>query len=224
MIGGREDAGRKDSQLEKALALLISCSRNKARPLPLTEIAIWVEVAVGKLGSYSAVADRIGLSSKMLRQFSYVRRLSPGVQRLFESRKLDSVDAAAHLAMLPVREQQAIADALAAGEINTIDLRAVVELRRLGKAASIADLLRRVTKSKVRHEYVAEFVVRGARRPEEILEAFTQYIPSSDIVSLEIEGALGKLVLTPNGKQALAKAAKTLRTPLKQVIPTILQS
>lgn len=185
---------------------------------------MWLEVAVAELGSYTAVAERIGISSKMLRQFSYVHRLSRGVQWLFESRQLDSVDAAAHLAMLPVREQRGVADALVAGEINTIDLRAVVELRQLEKGRPIDDLLRRVTDSKVRREYIAEFVVRGARSREEILAAFTQYIPSSDIVSLEIEGALGRLVLTPNGKNALVRVAKTLRTPLKQVIPTILHS
>lgn len=224
MTGGRKNAGRMDGQLEKALAILISCTRNKARPLPLTEIAKWLEVAVTKLGSYSAVADRIGLSSKMLRQFSYVRRLSRGVQSLFQTRKLDSVDAAAHLAMLPVREQQAVADALVSGQINTIDLRAVVELQQLGKAISITDSLRRVTESKVKHEYVAEFVVRDARGREEILAAFSQYIPSSEIISLEIEGALGRLVLTPNGRNALVRVAKSLRTPLKQVIPKILYS
>lgn len=220
----RKHAGRKDRQLEKALAILISCTRNKARPLPLTEIAMWLEVAVAELGSYTAVAERIGISSKMLRQFSYVRRLSRGVQRLFGNRQLDSVDAAAHLAMLPIREQQAVADALCAGEINTVDLRAVVELRELEKEDPIADLLRRVTESKVKREYVAEFVVRGARRREEVLAAFNQYISSSDIVSLEIEGALGRLVLTPNGKNALVRVAKSLRTPLKQVISTILHS
>lgn len=220
----RKHAGQMDRQLKKALAILIACTRNKARPLSLTEIAIWLEVAVAELGSYTAVAERIGISSKMLRQFSYVRRLSDGVQRLFESRQLDSVDAAAHLAMLPVRDQQVVADAVVAGEINTIDLRAVVELRQLEKGCPIADLLRRVTESKVRREYVAEFVVRGTRSREEILAAFAQYIPSSDIVSLEIEGALGRLVLTPNGKNALVRVAKTLRTPLKLVIPTILHS
>lgn len=222
MTGRRENSDDKIGQLEEALAILISCTRKKTRPLPLTEISMWVEVAVTKLGSYTAVADRIGLSAKMLRQFLCVRQLSNGVQRLFADRKLDSVDAAAHLAMLPVREQEAVANALAKGEINTIDLRAVVELRKSGKAISIKDLLRQVIDSKVRHEYVAEFVVRSVRSREEIRVALTQYIPSSEIVSLEITGALGRLVLTPKGKQAMAKAAQKLRLPLKQVIPTIL--
>lgn len=222
MTGKRKDTRNKNSKLDEALAILIACTRKKARPFPLTEIAMWVEIAVTELGSYSAVADRIGLSAKMLRQFSCVRRLAKEVQKLFASRKLDSVDAAVHLAMLPIREQQAVANALATGEINTIDLRAVVELRQQGKANPITDLLGQVTESKVRQEYVAEFVVRSSRSRADILMEFTKYIPSTEIISLEITGALGRLVLTPKGKQALARAAQKLCVPLKQVIQVIL--
>jgi hypothetical protein len=160
----------------------------------------------------------------MLRQFSYVRRLSPVVQELFERRELDSVDAATHLAMLPPREQQIAAKALIAGKIDTVDLRAVVELRKLGKKGSSASLLRQVAESKVKQEYVAEFVVRGSRNYEEISAAFSRHIPASEIITLEINGALGRLVVTNKGKQALGKAARTLKVPLKQVVSIILHS
>lgn len=98
-----------DDGLREALAVLISCTRNKKRPLPLTEIAKWLQVAREKLGSYAAVANRIGLSPQMLRQFSYVQRLAEPVQRLFETRRLDSVDAVAHLAMLSPSDQKEVA-------------------------------------------------------------------------------------------------------------------
>jgi hypothetical protein len=160
----------------------------------------------------------------MLRQFAYVRRLSRGVQRLFERRELDSVDAATHLAMLPRREQQTAAKALSAGRIDTVDLRAVVELRRLGSPSSIASLLRQVADSKVKQQYLAEFVVRGPRKRQDLMKAFSRHIPASEILALEINGALGRLVLTHRGKQALAKAAGTLQVPLKHVIPIILRS
>ena len=35
-----------DEQLKEALAVLISSTRSKRRPLPMTEIARWLEVAV----------------------------------------------------------------------------------------------------------------------------------------------------------------------------------
>ena len=65
----------------------------------MTEIARWLEVAVGKLGTYKAVGARIGLSAKMLRQFSAVNALAPKVRDLVASRKIDSVDAVSHLAI-----------------------------------------------------------------------------------------------------------------------------
>lgn len=223
-MGTKDKSAKREAELAKALAVLISSTHSKRRQLPLTEISKWVECAVNHLGSYAAVADRIGLSSKMLRQFSYVRRLTTSVQTYFRRRQLDSVDAATHLAMLTAADQQAVAKALASRKIDTIDVRAIAELRKLGNQRSIASLLRQVSKSKVKQEYIAEFVVRGSRSRKELLAAFSRYIPVSEIVTLETKGALGKLVLTASGKQALAKAARNLRVPLKQVIPTILRS
>ena len=65
----------------------------------------------------------------MLRQFSYVRRLTPEVQSLFAKRKLDSVDAATHLAMLDKKDQKVVAKSLAMRELDTEDVRAIVQWR-----------------------------------------------------------------------------------------------
>lgn len=214
---------QKDDDLHEALAVLISCTHRKRRPLPLPDIAKWLKLAVAKLGSYSAVADRIGLSSKMLRQFSYVDRLAEPVQELFQNRRLDSVDAATHLAMLPLRDQKVIANALAVGKADTADIRAVIQLRQSGQCGPISGLLNRVTESKPRQEFVAEFVVRGTLTRANILRAFKRYVPAREILQLEIEGALGRLILTHKGRQALARAADTFGVSLKNVIPNILQ-
>jgi hypothetical protein len=191
--------------------------------MPLTDIAKWLKIAVGKLGSYSAVADRIGLSSKMLRQFTNVQRLSEPVQKLFQIKQLDSVDAATHLAMLSAGEQEVVAHALASGKIDTNDIRAVIQLRQRGQSGSISSLLKRVSDSKAKQEYVAEFVVRGVPSRASIQRAFKRYVPTKEILRLELNGALGRLVLTKQGKQALAKAARTLHVPFKNVISNILQ-
>lgn len=218
------DLPKEDGQLQKALAILISSTHSRKRPLPLTEIARWLEVAVAKLGSYSAVGDRIGISSKMLRQFSSVRRLARPVQELFESRQIDSVDAAAHLATLSIEDQKAIAHALASHQADTSDIRAVVQLRQaVGKSSGIKNLLKRVKESKSKQEYVAEFIVRGAPNREAILDAFGRHIPATDIVNFELNGVLGRLTLTQAGKQKLGNAARTLGVPLKRVIPIILE-
>jgi hypothetical protein len=218
------DGGREDDQLKEALAVLISSTHNRKRPLPLTEIAHWLDIAVSKLGSYSAVAERIGLSSKMLRQFSYISRLSAPVRKLFETRRLDSIDAVVHLAMLPAGEQKEVAKAIASGDIDTADIRAVVQLRQDGQSGDVKSLLSRVKDSKATQEYLAEFVVRGVPDRRRLLKAFGRHIPSSEILRLELDGALGRIALTPKGKEALAKAARAFGVSLKRVIPMILQS
>lgn len=212
-----------DEQLKHALAILLSNTEIKKRPLPLTEIAKWLNVAVEKLGSYSAVADRLGLSEKMLRQFSYVGRLSPKVRELVETRKLDSVDAVTHLGMLPTKQQEVVADAFRTGEINTSDIRAVVQLQRSHYSNSIKEILKRVKDNKIKREYIAEFVVRGSRSPERILRKFQKYISPQEIIRVDIDGSFGKLVLTQSGKKELFRAAQTLGTSINQVIPIMLE-
>jgi len=213
-----------DRELKEALAVLISSTRSKKRPLPLTEIARWLEVAVAKLGSYAAVADRIGLSRHMLTQFSSIHRLAKPVQKLFESRKLDSVDAAVHLAMLPAKEQETVSKVLADKEIDTADVRALVQLRKSRTHEPTKNLLRSVQESKTKLEYIAEFVLRSSHNHRSMLLEFQKYIPKAEIIRLEIRGAVGRLVLTRKGKQSLLQAAKDLGTPTKHIIPRILAS
>jgi|SRR5882724_4279310 len=223
MTTHRKTGGDKDDPvLDEALAVLISSTRNKNRPLPLTEIAKWLDIAVSRLGGYGAVADRIGLSSKMLRQFSSVTRLSPPVRALFRNRRLDSVDSAVHLAMIAPREQHALARALASGEIDTSDIRAVIQLRRSGSNLDVKKALRRVKASKSKREYVAEFAVRGGLTKPAIVKLFHTYIPKSEIRRIELRGALGRVVFTGKGKKLLSGLAKKFDVPVKRVISTIL--
>ncbi|MGB8413935.1 MAG: hypothetical protein WCE23_14025 [Candidatus Binatus sp.] len=211
-----------DGQLKESLAVLISSTHSRIRPLPLTEIAKWLKLAVAKLGSYSAVAERIGLSPQMLRQFSNIERLSGPVQKLFQTKQLDSVDAATHLAMLPAGEQEVVARALASRKIDTNDIRAVIQLRQRGQRGPINSLLKRVSDSKAKQEYVAEFIVRGVISRTSIKRAFKRYIPDKEILGLELNGALGRLVLSKRGNEALARAARAMHVPLKNVISSIL--
>jgi hypothetical protein len=208
--------------LTEALATLISNTHTRKRPLPLTDIADSLATALAYLHTYSAVADRISISAKMLRQFGYVARLVPEVQRLFRERRLDSVDVAVHLSMFTKKEQPIIAAALVSGEIDSLDLRAIVELRRLGTRGAIRELIDRVKRTKTQQEYIAEFVIRGNRTLDQIRTAIENYIPAAEIKRIEIDGALGRLVLSKRGKAALSRAAQRLNTRLRDALPLIL--
>jgi hypothetical protein len=212
-----------DKELKEALAVLISSTRSKRRPLPLTDIARWLGIAVAKLGSYPAVSERVGISAKMLRQFAVVDELADPVKELFAKRDLDSVDAAVHLSMLSGQDQEIVGKALCKKDIRTADVRAVVQLRQLETNAPIGALLQRVIDSKTKQEYVAEFVIRGGRSRDDLMKAFVAYIAPEEIIRLEIQGALGRLVLTEAGKQYLLEAASTLQTSLSGVIPAIIE-
>ena len=212
-----------DDELKEALAVLISCTRSRRRPLPLTEIVKWLDIAIAKLGTYSALGERVGLSGKMLRQFAAVKELAQPVKELFAERRLDSVDAAVHLAMLSDQDQEVVAKALASGAIRTIDVRAIIQLRQIEKSEPIESLLRRIVDSKTKQEFVAEFVVRGGRSRADLMRAFEAYIPRRDIIRLEIQGALGRLVLTDTGKRSLVKAAEALGVSMQRVIPAVIE-
>jgi hypothetical protein len=213
-----------DKQLTDALAILISSTRSKNRSKPLTEIAKWIKIASATLGSTRKVAERIGLSPQMLRQFESVERLTPAVQEMFATRQLDSVDAAAHLAMLPGKDQLYVAKLLASGGIDTSDVRAVYQLRKEGSTDDISFVVKRVIESKTKQEYIAEFVIRGSRTVSDIRNALSAYIPLDQIIRIEVEGVLGRLVLTKKGKNALSTAARRLGVRLSQVIPAMLRN
>ena len=57
---------------QEALAALIKNTKTQRRSLSLTEIANYLDVAITSLGSIKEAAERIGLSTKMLRQFQFL--------------------------------------------------------------------------------------------------------------------------------------------------------
>lgn len=209
--------------IENALAILISSTRSKKRTKSLMEIAEWLAYAVEELGSIKAVGERIGLSPQMLRQFESVQKLDPRVQRLFSARRLDSVDAAAHLSMLQAKEQVAVANLLAEGKIDTGDVRAIYYQRKAGDTDPIDALIEKVEKSKTRQEYVVEFAIRGSQNPERVKAAIGTVFPEDQIIDLQLHGPMGRLVLTKKGRATLSATAKKLKVPLKSVMTSVLQ-
>lgn len=203
--GGKDSA---DADLPKALAVLIKNTRTRQRRLSLPEIANWLDRAVKGFGSLKEVADRIGLSTKMLRQFEYVRQLSPSVQALFAQRKLDSVDTAVHLSRLSAADQITIAQGIAKGQLDSADVRAIAELRRKRLKGDIDELLHRVKESKNVKQYLAEFVVRSKKAtPDSLRKTFGRIIGPESICSIDIKGSIGTLKMTAQGRDRLQKAA-----------------
>ncbi len=201
------NTGEIDTQ--EALAALIRNTRTTARALSLIEVEHWLEIAISRIGSLSEVADLISLSSKMLRQFQCVGRLSPSVQHLFRTRRIDSVDAALYLSKMPASKQLPIAKELAANTINTSDLRVIADMLarnpKMGASAAIENV--KATRNIVHH--VAEFVIRGSKVDTSVLrKRFDDVLGKQNVVSVDEKDGIGRTVLTTSGKRILMQMCR----------------
>jgi hypothetical protein len=213
-----------ETDIQKALAALIKNTRTTHRYLSLIEIADWLDIAIHGLGSLKEVADRIDLSAKMLKQFQYIRKLTPKVQELFATRIIDSVDIAVHLSMLNDQEQIEVAKELASGNLNSEDVRAIKELKKEVNYLSINEVIEKVKASRDIKQYVSEFVVRSKRSDEESLRnRFSKVLKPHNIISLSLKGSIGKIVLDSRGWQLLQQYAKKHRLTKAQAITAITQ-
>lgn len=76
-----------------ALQIVFANIRRKKRKENLVNIAKAFEYLVKNYGSLKAVAEKVGISAEMIRQFLSVLKLPVEVQELFSKREIDSVDA-----------------------------------------------------------------------------------------------------------------------------------
>jgi hypothetical protein len=186
------------------------------------EISAWLNIAIKELGSIHEVADRIGLSVKMLRQFLYVTKLTKPVQMLFADRKIDSVDTAVHMTMLNKNDQTVVGQSVANGQLDSADVRGIVELRKKLPGESIRGLIDRIKSTRNVKEYIAEFVVRSRATDERaILRRFSKVLGKQNIISIRLEGSIGRIVLNSTGKSSLQKAAANKGVGLAVMVNSI---
>ena len=220
---GTEDAAG-GSELDRALAVLISSTKRKRRAVALTDIASALQIARKYLGSTAVVARAIGLSGKMLGQFARVEDLTPTARTLVASRTIDSVDAVVQLAQLSPGEQEVIANAIAARELDTKDVRAVVEMRKTSPAKSLLQILDSVKSSKTRRHYVIQFVVRGGITNEDIRQRLLLFLSPANIVEVMAEGTQGRVTLDEKGYSSFKDEAKRRGATIKQLATMITMS
>ena len=226
MISKRKNimASHTEHELQKAFAVLIKNTRTTRRHLSLIEIAGWLKTAVKILGSINDVADRIGLSPKMLRQFEYVNILSQEVQDLFAERKIDSVDIAAHLKMLEEKDQIQVAKEAAKGQLNSADVRAVRELRKESPNLPINEVIERIKTTRNIKQYIVEFVVRSKKTDKKLTEQrFAKALGRSNIINITLNGSIGRLVMNTQGKNRLQQLARERMKTKAVIVSSIVQ-
>ena len=193
-----------EKEIQKALAALLKNTRTTKRHISLIEIADWLDIAVQGLGNLKEVANRVGLSYKMIKQFTYLRKLIPEVQVFFSKREIDSIDIAVHLSMLNQYEQLIVAKEAATKELNSADVRAIRELKKNVPALNINEVIEKVKSSRNIKQYIAEFVVRSQKiNKDQLHNNFSNVIKSKNIIKLIKKGVIGRITISSEGKRLL---------------------
>jgi len=118
---------------DSALAIVFANIRRKKRSNDLVTIAKSFEYLVNLYGSPKDVADKVGLSMEMIRQFLAVLKLPKEIQKIFSKRQIDSVDAAKELVALRDPTQQV----LVAEELIKSLSKDTRDIKRLVKGANV---------------------------------------------------------------------------------------
>ena len=118
---------------ETALSILFANTKRKKRNKDLITIAESCEYLTKLYGSQKAVAEKVGLSSEMIREFLATLKLPEEVQKLISDRKIDSIDIVREISVLQDPSKQVAAAKTFADSLSK-DVR---DMKRLIKGANL---------------------------------------------------------------------------------------
>lgn len=211
-------------KFEEALALLISNTKRHKRNASITKVADAIALCLENLDGINELADRIGLSKTMIRQFLSVTNLAPEIYSLFAKRELDSVDICSQLASLEAKDQGVLSQYLLKGEINSKELRDVRDLRRKDPSSGINVLVEKVRSARPTKHYVYEFIVRGSVKREEVIEILEHEIGEDRIIDISFNGSIGTLKIDDIGQNKVKELSKGLGVNIQQIIPELIKT
>jgi hypothetical protein len=142
---------------QTARAVVFANTRRKKRTNDLVTVAEAFDHLVKVHGSQKAAAKEVNLSPEMVREFLKILSLPPEVKQLVRTRKIDRLDVAYKISMLPKREEQ-IKAARQSADLSTDDVRDVNRLIS-STGMSVEESKKKVLESRLRglHVFVMEF-------------------------------------------------------------------
>ena len=213
---------KQQAELDDALAALIASTRRVARKLNLLEISEKLAIARKHLGSIGAVALAVDLSSEMLRQFARVETLSPAVKDLIRKGRLSSVDIADRISRLPLKDQGFVAESVAAGKLDSGDVRSILAHRRVICSGPIREVVRTLLRSKNVREYVIEFVLPEHVSRRAANRQLVSFFGKHEIRSIEIGDSTGQVCVSDEGRTSLVETARAEGLTKRRLIEVIL--
>lgn len=143
---------------QTALSILFANTKRKKRKVDLITIAEACDYLVKLYGSQTAVADKVGLNSEMIREFRKLIKLPDEVKKLVSSRRIDRLDVAYRISMVEdPKKQIAIANQLT-GLSDSKDIRDVLRLAQT-TGLSLRESKRVIMDSKPKglHMFIVDF-------------------------------------------------------------------
>jgi len=143
---------------QTALAIVFANIKRKKRTEDLVTVAEAFDHLVALYGSRRVVAEKVGLRSpEMVREFLKILSLPPEVKQLVRTRRIDRLDVAYRISMLPSRRDQIKAATERAG-LSTDDVRDVKRLMS-NQGMSAEQAKKKVLDSRLRglHVFVMDF-------------------------------------------------------------------
>jgi len=211
----------KTDEIEKAVVTLIGCTRRKKRAKSITDIAAMIEFLRDELGSYSAVANKVGLSTEMLREFRSVKQLDPEIHTLVEKRIIDSVDLVYRISKLDSKSQKALVEKFLKGDLTLDDAR-VLKSFKGAKGVSATYAISKVVRSRDIRTYILRFPVPRGRSKKLLREEFRKITGEQEIVAFKIEGQRAVLELSYKGQKKLRDAARRDKLTLARSVQNII--
>ncbi|MGA0559265.1 hypothetical protein ACO2Q8_21580 [Larkinella sp. VNQ87] len=208
----------------EVIGRLLANTRRPKRALSIFEIAEDIDWLSNHLGSLSAAAALLSLSTSMLNQFLRVHKLSPKAQTLVKNRAIDSVSVVHNLAKFSNADQDVIVDQIKEGQLAYADLRLLNPLRKQLPNEPIETLIRKLQDSKNIKVSVVQFPAESLQRDiNELRTELSKITGPSEIVDVVLEDGVGSMKLTPKGEQALRQAARRQHKTLRDFTYALLQ-
>lgn len=142
---------------DTALSVLFANTRRKRRSVDLVTLGKNCDYLVELYGSRKHVAEKLGLSTEMIREFLTVLKLPKKVQKLVSERVIDSLDVVREISSIEDKDKQ-IAAAEALVNTSSKDVRDIKSL--VARANLSVDEAKRViydAKPKGMHIFVVDF-------------------------------------------------------------------
>lgn len=208
----------------EVIGRLLANTRRPKRALSIFEIAEDIDWLSNHLGSLSAAATLLGLTTGMLNQFLRVRKLSPKAQALVKTREIDSVSIVHNLAKFSTADQDGIVDQIQQGHLAYADLRLLNPLRKQFPSEPIENLIKKLQDSKNIKVSIVQFPAESLHRDiADLRSELSSITGPSEVVDVVLENGVGSMTLTRKGEQALRQAAHRQHKTLRDFTYALLQ-